>query len=91
MLMFLEANFLNEMGPCRGLCWQRCYTQDIECFYTQVSCGKFFFINKAIQRTEPGNLVASHTAEAASVAVDSCCYLLMRVTVACFNCVLHRS
>ena len=39
--------------------------------------GQGFFINKAIQRTKPGILVLPHAAETASVAVGSCCRLLM--------------
>ena len=59
--------------------------------HTITPCGKVFFINKAIQRIKPGNLVLPHAAETASVAVGSCCHLPMHATIAQFNFVLHRS
>ena len=59
-------------------------------FYTHFFLMAKFSINKDIQRTGPGNLVAPHTAEAASVAVASCCHMLMHVTVTHVGCVLHR-
>ena len=58
--------------------------------FMHFSRGKVF-MNKAIQRMEPGSLVVPHAAETASVVVGSCCHLLMQVKVTRFNWVLHRS
>ena len=42
-LFLLEANFLNEMGPDRGWCWQTLYTQDIGCYLHIFFRGKVFY------------------------------------------------
>ena len=87
---FLKANFLNEMGPSDDCVDREDSHRIVGLFYNHFSCGKVFFINKAIQRSKPGNLVIPHAADMVSVAAGSSCHLLMHVTIIQFKCVLHR-
>ena len=78
---------MNEMGPCRN-CVGRDTTHRILGLFTNMfSCGKVFFINKALQRTKPGNLVVPYAAVADGIG----CHLLTHVAITKVNCVLHRS